>query len=96
MMPQGHGTGASADSAAPPLDDVRRRVTLYAFQREPAGQLGLAPQTAWTMRHKIMQAMARREDELVLLGLIEMDESYVGGKRQGKRGRGAEGSLLPE
>lgn len=63
---------------------------------ELAGQLGLARQTAGTMRHKIMQAMARREDELVLLGLIEIDESYVGGKRQGKRGRGAERSLLPE
>jgi len=58
---------------------------------ELARQLGIAPQTAWTMRRKIMHAMSRREGELMLLGLIEMDESYVGGARKGKRGRGAEG-----
>jgi transposase-like protein len=58
---------------------------------ELARQLGIAPQTAWTMRRKIMHAMSRREDELMLLGLVEMDESYVGGKKEGKRGRGAEG-----
>ena len=40
---------------------------------ELARQLGIAPQTAWTIRHKIMHAMARREDELLLFGLIEMD-----------------------
>lgn len=58
---------------------------------ELARQLGIAPQTAWTMRRKIMHAMAKRENELTLLGLVEMDESYVGGKKPGKRGRGAEG-----
>ncbi len=58
---------------------------------ELARQLGIAPQTAWTMRHKIMRAMARGEGELMLRGLVEMDESYIGGKRTGPRGRGAEG-----
>jgi len=36
-----------------------------------------------------MHALSRREDELMLLGLVEMDESYVGGKKPGKRRRGA-------
>jgi len=58
---------------------------------ELSRQLGIAAVTAWTMRRKIMHAMSRREGELMLLGLIEMDESYVGGARKGKRGRGAEG-----
>ena len=58
---------------------------------ELARQLDIAPQTAWTMRHKIMHAMARREEEPSLLGLVEMDESYLGGKKPGKRGRGAQG-----
>ena len=58
---------------------------------ELSRQLGIAPQTAWTMRRKIMHAMARREDELMLLGLVEMDEAYVGGKKPGRRGRGAAG-----
>jgi len=35
-----------------------------------------------------MHAMTRREGELMLLGLVEMDESYMGGARKGKRGRG--------
>ncbi len=38
-----------------------------------------------------MQAMARREDELLLLGLVEMDESLRGRKETGQtgaRGRG--------
>lgn len=58
---------------------------------ELSRQLGIVPQTAWTMRRKIMQAMSRRDNELMLLGLVEMDEAYVGGKKPGKRGRGAEG-----
>ncbi|MEK6537130.1 MAG: hypothetical protein AABZ63_06570 [Actinomycetota bacterium] len=55
------------------------------------GSSRIAPQTARTMRHKIMRAMARGEGKLMLRGLVEMDESYIGGKRTGPRGRGAEG-----
>lgn len=58
---------------------------------ELSRQLGIAPATAWTMRRKIVHAMTKREGELMLLGLVEMDESYVGGARKGKRGRGAQG-----
>ena len=54
-------------------------------------QLGIGPQTAWTMRRKIMHAMSRRRGELMLAGVVEMDESYVGGASKGIRGRGAEG-----
>ena len=46
-------------------------------------QLGIATQTAWTMRRKIMHAMTRREGELMLAGLVEMDESYMGGVNKG-------------
>ena len=52
--------------------------------------LGVAPFTAWSMKRKIMHAMARREGELMLAGVVEMDESYVGGASKGRRGRGAE------
>lgn len=54
-------------------------------------QLGIAIATAWTIRRKVMHAMTRREGELMLLGVVEMDESYVGGAHKGKRGRGAAG-----
>lgn len=54
-------------------------------------QLGIATQTAWTMRRKIMHAMKRRQGDLMLAGVVEMDESYVGGANKGIRGRGATG-----
>ena len=57
---------------------------------ELSRQLGIAPQTAWTMRRKITEAMARREGDMIS-GVVEMDESLVGGVSKGKRGRGAAG-----
>lgn len=45
---------------------------------------------AWTMLHKIRQAMAERNRLYQLRGIIEIDESFYGGKKEGgdKRGRG--------
>ena len=40
---------------------------------------------------KIMQAMMEREDEKPLAGLVQVDDVYLGGVREGRRGRGAEG-----
>ena len=34
--------------------------------------------TVWTMGHKIRQAMAAREANYKLAGLIEMDDTYFG------------------
>ena len=47
---------------------------------------------AWTMLHKIRQAMADRNQRYQLRGVIEIDESFYGGKKEGgdKRGRGAD------
>ena len=48
--------------------------------------------TAWSMKHKIMAVMARREGETRLDGRVEMDDAYLGGMRSDrKRGRGAAG-----
>ncbi len=54
--------------------------------------LGLGSyQTAWTWLHKLRSAMVRPGRNL-LHGTVEVDETYVGGKKkEGKRGRGAEG-----
>src|SRR3954451_12644401 len=57
-------------------------------------QLGLGSyQTAWSWLHKIRKAMLR-PDRQPLAGRVEADESYVGGPRPGKRGRGAAGKTL--
>ena len=56
--------------------------------------LGLGSyQTAWTMLHKLRRAMVRPGRDR-LRGVVEMDETLVGGERPGKRGRGAAGKTL--
>jgi len=48
-------------------------------------------QTAWTMLHKIRNAMSKKNEKYKLSGLIELDEAYLGQKKQSeKRGRGSE------
>jgi transposase-like protein len=49
--------------------------------------------TAWQWLHKLRRAMVRPGRDK-LSGFIEVDETYVGGKKPGKRGRGAEGKAL--
>jgi transposase-like protein len=53
--------------------------------------IGVSWMTARNMLRKIRTAMAHRDSIYRLQNLIEFDDTYVGGKRAGKRGRGAEG-----
>ena len=57
---------------------------------ELARQLQVTGKTAWLLRRKIQHAMARGEGELMLRGIVELDEAFVGGKEpgSGRRGRG--------
>lgn len=56
--------------------------------------LGLGSyETAWTWLHKLRRAMVRPGRDR-LAGTIEVDETYIGGEKPGKRGRGAEGKAL--
>ncbi len=60
------------------------------FQR----QVGLSSyQTAFTMLHKLRAAMVRGGRDKIS-GLIEVDETYVGGERPGPTGRGALGKVI--
>ncbi len=62
--------------------------------RQLARDLEVNKNTAWRMGMKIRQAMIDTEQRNLLTGLVEMDETYIGGKpRKGsgqhhKRGRG--------
>ena len=49
--------------------------------------------TSWTLLQKIRSAMASYQ-AFPLTGAVEVDETYIGGRRPGKRGRGAEGKSL--
>lgn len=54
-------------------------------------QIGVSYNTAWSLKHKIMQAMKERDDRIPLTGTIQLDDVYWGGEhRGGKRGRGSE------
>jgi transposase-like protein len=60
------------------------------FQR----QVGLTSyQTAFTMLHKLRAAMVR-EGRDRLSGVVEVDETYIGGPEPGKTGRGAGGKVI--
>ena len=49
--------------------------------------------TAWSWLHKLRRAMVTPGRDN-LSGIVEMDETFVGGEKQGKRGRGSAGKSL--
>jgi transposase-like protein len=64
--------------------------TTGSSARQLQHDLGLSYQTAWTWCHKIRKAMEDRDTRYSLQGMIELDDTYIGGKKKpGKRGRGA-------
>src|SRR3569832_2759848 len=81
---------------------ARRILSIYLVTSSKGGiaaaelqrQLGVGSyQTAWSWLHKLRKAMVRPDRE-PLAGRVEADETYVGGPRPGKRGRGAAGKAL--
>lgn len=50
-------------------------------------------ETIWLWLHKLRVAMVRPGRDR-LSGIVEIDETYIGGERAGKRGRGAAGKSL--
>ena len=57
-------------------------------------QLGVSYPTAWLVHHKIMCAMAEREDAHQLTNVVQMDDAYLGGELSGgTAGRGSENKV---
>lgn len=56
--------------------------------------LGVTYKTAWRIGQQIRDLMTKADGFEMLKGHVELDEAYVGGKRSGKRGRGAEGKTI--
>jgi len=66
--------------------------TTGSSARQLQYDLGLSYPTAWTWCHKIRKAMEDRDTRYSLRGVVELDDTYMGGKKKpGKRGRGAAG-----
>jgi len=77
-----------------------RAIWWVTSQKNGASALGLqrilglgSYETAWTWLHKLRRAMVRPDQDR-LSGSIQVDETYIGGEKPGKRGRGAEGKTL--
>jgi transposase-like protein len=96
----GHQTSVTAHTifhkTRKPLRDWFWAIFLVATRttgssaRQLQHDLGLSYQTAWTWCHKIRKAMEDRDTRYSLQGMIELDDTYIGGKKKsGKRGRGA-------
>ncbi|MBI3419034.1 MAG: IS1595 family transposase [Proteobacteria bacterium] len=62
--------------------------------KELQRQLGVTYKCAWRMGHEIRKYMAKVDGNFPLGGTVEADETMVGGKRMGKRGRGAAGKTV--
>jgi transposase-like protein len=58
--------------------------------KELQRHIGVTYKTAWRMNHEIRKLMADGKPGK-LMGVVEADETYIGGVRTGKRGRGAAG-----
>ncbi len=62
--------------------------------RTAAELVGVNKNTAALFYHRLREIVAARiEDESPVQGAVEIDESYFGGRRKGKRGRGAAGKV---
>jgi len=62
--------------------------------RTAAALIGVNKNTAAYYFHRLRQLIYQAvEDETLFSGEIEVDESYFGGRRKGKRGRGAAGKV---
>jgi len=66
---------------------TQRKSSISALQLKR--DIGVSYNTAWKIKHKLMQVMLERQRGEKLSGRIEMDDAYIGGERAGKRGRGA-------
>ena len=62
--------------------------------KELQRQLGVTYKCAYRIGQQIRKHMAMVDGEDQLSSNVEVDETYVGGKRPGKRGRGASGKTV--
>ncbi len=83
-----------------PLTMWFRAIWHVTSQKYGANALGIqrvmgfgSYRTAWSWLHKLRRAMVRPGRDR-LTGTIEVDETFIGGKTPGKRGRGAKGKQL--
>lgn len=92
--------GTVMENTKKPLSLWFKAIFLVAFQKSGINAVNLknllgfgSYQTAWSWLQKIRRAMVRQDREKLGFQVekVQADETYVGGKKPGKRGRGADG-----
>jgi len=93
-------TGTIFQNSKKPLVVIFRALWWMVAQKNGVSASGLqrilglgSYRTAWTWLHKFRRLMVFPGRDK-LSGKVEVDETLVGGKKAGKRGRGAEGKVL--
>ncbi len=93
-------SGTLFEGTRKPLQLWFRAMWYITNQKSGVSALGLqrilgfgSYRTAWKWLHKLRRAMVRPNRER-LSGIVEVDETYLGGEKPGKRGRGAAGKAL--
>jgi hypothetical protein len=75
--------------AAYVLSQAKNNVSALELMRH----LGVSYTTAWSMKHKLMQAMWIRERPRTLQGTVQVDEAFLGGQASGPGSRGRKGKV---
>jgi hypothetical protein len=75
--------------AAYVLSQAKNNVSALELMRH----LGVSYPTAWSMKHKLMQAMWIRERPRTLQGTVQVDEAFLGGQASGPGSRGRKGKV---
>lgn len=75
--------------AAYVLSQAKNNVSALELMRH----LGVSYPTAWSMKHKLMQAMWVRERPRTLQGTVQVDEAFLGGQASGPGCRGRKGKV---
>ena len=70
------------------MASTRTGISAKQLERE----IGVTYKTAWRMFTQIRKPMA--QGDITLFGEVEVDETYIGGRRPGKRGRGSAGKTI--
>ena len=80
--------------------NAKKGISSYQLQRD----LGLNQKTAWSIMTRLRAEMANKTNPIILSGIIEADETYIGGKPRkpnkredfepSKRGRGTDKTAI--
>ena len=90
-------SGTVFENSKIPLADWFYAIKLFACYKkgvssiELAKELGITQKSAWYMEQKIRLLLGNVQNKKMLGGIVEVDETYIGGRQKGgKRGRGTE------